>query len=218
MQHYALAPKTEITTKHFIQSFHLHSDNTVLLSYLSEEELEKVTQITHTKKQQAYIIAHAFTRILLTLTAKEHITPKEWHIKKNHRGKPYVDEAIFFNISYAEDLCTIAVSLEAEIGIDLAVYRPIASDDLPWFVLHPNEKTYLEAQVAEDRYRHFLEMWTVKEAVSKALGLGFSLEFHTIDSTLMTIRYNQKYFRVIHEDLIINQSRYHWCLAYIYTK
>jgi phosphopantetheinyl transferase len=57
-------------------------------------------------------------------------------------------------------------------GIDVELVE--AHRDVPWAILHPVERTRLEAIPAGDRARAFARLWSVKEAYLKALRWGLT--------------------------------------------
>lgn len=60
------------------------------------------------------------------------------------------------------------------IGVDL---EPVGEAVEPaWNVLHASERVWLEGLAAGERHRAFLQIWTVKEAYLKMLGLGLRIE------------------------------------------
>ena len=60
------------------------------------------------------------------------------------------------------------------IGVDL---EPIGAAVEPaWNVLHASERAWLEGLAARERHAAFLQIWTVKEAYLKMLGLGLRVE------------------------------------------
>ena len=62
----------------------------------------------------------------------------------------------------------------APIGVDL---EPVGETVEPaWNILHASERAWLEELAAEERHRAFLQIWTVKEAYLKMLGLGLRIE------------------------------------------
>ena len=81
-----------------------------------------------------------------------------------------------FNTSHSEDLFLVASSFEAVPGIDVELERPIPDlDSLLPRICSPTERDLLQETDSFSSSR-FLEIWTRKEAVLKALGLGLRLD------------------------------------------
>src|SRR5690606_21922219 len=93
-------------------------------------------------------------------------------------GKPELDPryGIHFNVSHSGAYGLVAITGLGEVGVDIEAirseldYRGIAER-----VFHPLEIAELEAATPEpERLRRFFDGWAHKEAVLKALGVGFS--------------------------------------------
>ena len=64
------------------------------------------------------------------------------------------------------------------IGVDL---EPVGAAVEPaWNILHASERAWLQGLAAGERHRAFLQIWTVKEAYLKMLGLGLRIELSTV--------------------------------------
>lgn len=83
-------------------------------------------------------------------------------------GKPlYNDTNIHFNISYSLNFICCAVS-SFEIGVDIEEPRNI------------NKNVIKKISYFDDYIYEPLEIWNIKEAYSKYIGLGLSIKFNTI--------------------------------------
>ncbi len=109
------------------------------------------------------------------------------NIVKNEYGKPYFTNNIYFNYSHSKHYIACAISL-SEVGIDIDETRPI-SDEVA--------NRYLDGH--KD-----IKVWVQKEAYSKLKGIGFSIDFSTIDLTQITnankLIENNKYTCSIYSD------------------
>ena len=77
-----------------------------------------------------------------------------------------------FNLSHSEERAVLAISDTAEVGIDLEHVRPIEHVDLARRYFHPDEMAAITASARyEEQRRAFFRIWTLKEAVVKALGM-----------------------------------------------
>ena len=86
------------------------------------------------------------------------------------------------SLSWRGDGLLIALAA-GPVGVDIEPVGTAA--DPPWRVLAASERTALEA-IADPQARHlaFLRLWTAKEAVLKALGVGLRREPATVAVTL----------------------------------
>ena len=86
----------------------------------------------------------------------------EWEY--NEYGKPYIKGGLHFSISHCKAGIAVAVD-EQPIGIDIEAIRH-AEDDLIERVMNEEERK----QIHNDR--DFTRLWTQKEAIVKAQGVG----------------------------------------------
>ena len=107
-------------------------------------------------------------------------------LEESAHGRPLLapahdDGAFAFNWSHSSDQALIAIARGISPGVDLERLRahpralPIAQR---YFT--PEEAAALEALPLERRDRAFLEIWTAKEAVLKALGRGLAFGLHRL--------------------------------------
>jgi len=108
-------------------------------------------------------------------------------------GKPiYKNLPIHFTSSHSEDLVVVAFSRTQEIGIDIEFKKDIDIEILKDF-LHLQEQKIL--QKSKTTSALFYSLWTKKEALLKASGVGINADFKTIDcSKSETNFYATKYF------------------------
>jgi 4'-phosphopantetheinyl transferase len=90
-------------------------------------------------------------------------------------GKPVLKgELLNFNLSHSGDVAVCAVA-EREVGVDVERIQPELAQ--PWIAeqfFTPEEARHIRALPLQQRCQQFFECWTRKEALLKAMGLGFS--------------------------------------------
>lgn len=97
-------------------------------------------------------------------------------------GKPFAlldgrPADVGFNVSHSGRHGLIAVSPAGRVGVDLEERVPRRDlDRLIEAVFGPDERADLASVAGDDRTRLFFRLWTLKEAVAKALGTGLSLD------------------------------------------
>lgn len=102
-------------------------------------------------------------------------------------GRPRVvsRDRVEVSLSHTGDCVAVALTRGARVGVDVEPVRPrVATEALARRVLTPTEAAAWRRTRAHDRPRVLLRFWTRKEALTKALGLGLALPFHTIDGSL----------------------------------
>ena len=85
--------------------------------------------------------------------------------------RPYLHHNIDFNVSHAGDFTICAVSETTRVGIDIEKIEPI---DIEVFKTQLTRAELDEISQAYDSTFCFYQLWTKKEAFSKALGTGLS--------------------------------------------
>ena len=104
-------------------------------------------------------------------------------------GKPRLapqrgHEGVRFNLSHSAGRAACAVSNDRDVGIDLERVRPVQDlDDLIRRICTDRERARLGAS-AEDRLAGFFQIWTLKEAVVKAAGLGLGIAPELVDTSV----------------------------------
>ncbi len=85
-------------------------------------------------------------------------------------GKPYIENhpEIFFNLSHCRGMAVCAIS-DSEIGVDAELIRPY-NGKAARRVFSENEIKYVSE--APDSGEAFFRLWTLKEALGKAVGTG----------------------------------------------
>jgi 4'-phosphopantetheinyl transferase len=94
----------------------------------------------------------------------------------NEYGKPGADGEIKFNVAHSGDYALLAFARDIEVGVDV---ERMSGDrvvgDLARRVLSPNEYERFAVLADGEREMTFFQIWTLKEAVLKALGSGLSI-------------------------------------------
>ena len=84
---------------------------------------------------------------------------------------------ISFNVTHSRGQGLIAVAPAGRLGVDIEERVSRGDlDDLTASMLGPNEKREFALLRGDRRTHAFFHLWTVKEALIKALGVGFSLD------------------------------------------
>ena len=97
-------------------------------------------------------------------------------------GKPFailrgLPAPISFNVSHSGCHGLIAMAPGGRIGVDVEERVPHRNlDELITAVFGPNEQRKLAGAHQRDRLHLFFSLWTMKEALSKAHGMGLSLD------------------------------------------
>jgi 4'-phosphopantetheinyl transferase len=147
---------------------------------LSSEETEKSSQFIHEKDRIKYICNRRFLRSVLSRYLN--INSKEIEFSYTPLGKPYVkNSGLFFNLSYRNKYGLLAVSIDAEVGVDIEYMKDL--QDIVTFSdysFSEAEKAMIFANAKTNKEILFT-FWTFKEAFIKATGTGLSVDISQIN-------------------------------------
>ena len=104
----------------------------------------------------------------------------EW--KYNEHGKPYMANGPYFSISHCKEGIAVAID-DAPIGIDIEAIRH-ANEDLIERTMNEEEKRLIANSQQPIADREFTRLWTQKEAIVKAEGIGI-MSFEQLQKTLV---------------------------------
>lgn len=193
---------------------------------LGPDELQRYQSHRLPKGQRSFLL----TRLALrTLLSHHHpgMGPADWRFSRSPGGKPQIDHADIhtrFNLSHAGSLIALAFCEQSSIGVDIEhCDRVLDADSLSARYFSVNEHDGLMRLPAAIRRQRFLTLWTLKEAVVKASGLGlaralrdfeFIIDEHAGDLTFRQLRSGTGQFVTPHWDVCAAQSgEYHIALA-----
>jgi 4'-phosphopantetheinyl transferase len=99
----------------------------------------------------------------------------EISVRRGARGRPRVcggGVELPVSVSHVDGVVTVAACRDAPVGVDVERRRPVPAVELArrWF--EPAAVAWLSDRPEVDRSEGFLLLWTAKEAVGKALGVG----------------------------------------------
>jgi phosphopantetheinyl transferase len=141
---------------------------------LDEEERARAGRFLCGRAAATYRSAHTLARRVLSHYRPE-VAPQAWRFAANAWGKPAVAAPApgpSFNLSHSDDRIAIAVA-DVDIGVDIERLRPMPHlEDVARHVFHPHELRWLAGQ--PQALPAFFRLWTLKEALLKAAGTGFS--------------------------------------------
>ncbi|TNF22220.1 MAG: 4'-phosphopantetheinyl transferase superfamily protein [Rhodobacteraceae bacterium] len=141
-----------------------------LMPHLTAAEQDRARRFVVQPARRTHVIAHALLHHAL---ARAGVTALAF--AENAQGKPFLPgQVLHFNLSHTEGLVAVALSRGAEVGVDVELQRDMPDrEGVARSVFRPEEVAGMQA--GADPGARFFQVWTVKEAVMKATGLGFSL-------------------------------------------
>jgi 4'-phosphopantetheinyl transferase len=148
---------------------------------LSADELERYRRFRHVGAQRRYLGARLLSRHALSAYAP--VAPGSWRFTRGSLGRPELEPnpwGLLFNLSHADGLIACVVTHGVPCGVDVepAAGRERALELAPR-VLTQHEQRELAATSPTERASRFADFWVLKEAYTKALGLGFGRGFQS---------------------------------------
>lgn len=165
---------------------HFLAQRDYFYSTLSEEEQAKAQRFVTSELSSRYIMAHGLLRMLLAHYLQK--TPEAIIFDRSSQGKPFIkDCSLFFNLSHARDGMLFGFSWQTPVGVDIEF---INRDDLSALSIaqryfHPREYEKLQSLTAEEQITAFYQVWTQKEAVLKAMGVGIAHHLATCEVSVL---------------------------------
>lgn len=95
---------------------------------------------------------------------------EEKKLQYGEYGKPYIPGGAEFNVSHGGNWAVLASDRQL-IGVDIEPINP-ANLDVAKRVFTPNERSWMD----QDPLVRFHILWTIKESIMKAAGLGLQLD------------------------------------------
>jgi len=155
---------------------------TAAVAVLSDDERERRDRFHVQRDRDEYAMAHALLRT--TLSAFGDRPPDAWRFVTGPHGKPAPADGhsrLSFNLSHARGLVACAVTAGADVGIDVeAVTRAIDWRAIASRYFSPAEAEAIDRVDSAGQAIRFFELWTLKEAFIKALGVGLSQPLKTM--------------------------------------
>jgi 4'-phosphopantetheinyl transferase len=142
---------------------------------LSVDERARADRLFFASDRRDFILAHFLLRHCLSKAGR--LGPEAWRFERGPAGKPCLAEQSGpeFNLSHARDLVACAIN-DREVGIDVergdtlsrrhaSVERSFARAEIEFLARYGGVENTLM----------FAELWTLKEAFLKAVGVGLDL-------------------------------------------
>lgn len=160
---------------------------------LDPAEQERAARFIFARDRWSYVAAHSLLR---TMLAEFHgLPPLAWRFRAQAHGRPEIDPACTplppprFNISHTHGLAACALTVDAtediELGVDAeCLDRTPDALALAERYCSPCEAAWLRTLPEARQQQEFLRLWTLKEAVAKATGLGLGLDFRGFDCSV----------------------------------
>jgi len=152
---------------------------------LEPDELERASRFHFEKHRRHFIVARGFLRSVVARYLETQ--PEALRFVYGAYGKPGLasEHGLRFNLSHSNEVALLAVTLDAELGVDVEHIRAdFASEDIARRFFSRAEVETFNALPKEEQVAAFFRCWTRKEAYIKAIGKGLSQALDAFDVTL----------------------------------
>lgn len=191
------SPPISVTVAWHARGTH-HARTSELAGYLDDVERKRLQCLRRTQDRWSYAAAHSLLRMLLSERFGGH--PGQWRFVRDGRDRPAVDSTVHpdavlpFSLSHTEGLAVCALvdvpasvlaPASVRVGVDVEMAaRPVQPLKLAERFFAPEEFQLLRRIEGRRRQEIFFRLWTFKEAMAKALGVGFGIDLATLTCNL----------------------------------
>jgi 4'-phosphopantetheinyl transferase len=145
-------------------------------SWMTTRELSYLSRIKSDQRRKQYILGRGLIKRTLSCLLKRHPTSIEIGIAGS--GKPHLInlDGFRFSISHSGDYLAVVVSNQEIVGVDLEEVARLENPG-PYFInnfLSSYEKRMLNNTDKDRQALELCRLWTLKEAILKAAGVGLN--------------------------------------------
>ena len=148
-------------------------------SVLSLPELQRAARFRHASRRAQAIASRALLRHCLSERLGKR--PGAWRIEADAHGRPQLEprnSEVDFNTSHTDGMVVCAVSNGFPVGVDVEhLDRAKEIAGVAGRFLSEEEQLAWQAKPADAANLFLLQLWTLKEALAKAEGLGLQIDF-----------------------------------------
>lgn len=145
---------------------------------LSPDERERGARFAFERDRRQFLVGRSLLRIVLSKYAT--VPANLWRFCVNKYGKPQIESPVatpdlHFSVTHTPILAAVAVSAGLRIGVDAeCVSRSTEWRAIAQRYFAPEEWRDLMSLPGDEQQAGFFRLWTLKEALVKALGTGLS--------------------------------------------
>ncbi|MGA2503445.1 MAG: 4'-phosphopantetheinyl transferase superfamily protein [Anaerolineales bacterium] len=180
IKHWSDYPKNSFPTSsdcHMWLAWLDEEDPAPFRSILSSDEKLRAERLCSPKGADRFTVARGILRTLLGHFRS--CNPERLAFAYGPHGKPELademGDGISFNVSHSGNLAVFAIAYGCEVGVDIEEFRPISDLEATASIfLSSDEFSQYQTIPTERKLERFFNLWTSKEAILKAYGIGFS--------------------------------------------
>ncbi len=171
-----------------------------LSAQISPFEREKFSGFRKPGDARRFVIRHGILR--LVLSDYTHFEPSLLPLVISETGKPGMDpesdfSELSFSLSHTEDFFVIGITKKCDIGIDIIkMDNHYPFQDTADYLFTAGEKRLITGAGTDQRYRLFIRIWALKEALLKATGGSVRMMNETDISELIQESYGEGVYSI----------------------
>jgi len=148
-----------------------------LATLLSEAEAARAARYKFLEPRERFTVSRAVLRWILSRYVD--VAPDRLHLTQEAHGKPCLVDSeqrwLHFNLAHTGTLILCLVGSGRAVGVDVEMARPmLGMDRLASLLFTPDQRLIFDGLHGEARLAALLSMWTFREALGKATGLGLA--------------------------------------------
>lgn len=146
---------------------------------LAVEERERAAKISREPARRHFVLTRGLLRAVLSRYLR--VSPGGLAFARGQHGKPRLagsepDRGLVFNVSHTHHRMVVALAFDLRLGIDIERWRPLGdAAGLAARCFAPDELSYWNQLPEAQRLPELFRLWTLKEALCKAVGRGLGL-------------------------------------------
>jgi len=160
-----------------------------LAANLADDEHARANRFRFDRDRRRFTAARGWLRALLGACVDA--DPAALRFEYAEKGKPSLAHVadrddVYFNLAHSHDLAVVAVTRLAPLGVDVEYLRPLTdAAQLVERFFSRRENEAFQALPEAQRTAAFFNLWTRKEALIKATGLGLSQPLNRVDVSFL---------------------------------
>lgn len=123
-------------------------------------------------------------------------------------GKPFLKVPgwtnVQFNISHSGSYLVGVVAFDVYLGIDIEYISPIDFDCIEYFMNEKEIVQFNNLRSEEAKLHYFYTIWTLKEAYSKMIGMGLSMNLTEVSFAQKNQQFTSSFAKLFCETMIVD--------------
>lgn len=155
------------------------------MEMLTTSELSEASRFVSPSARDQFVVSRGLLR--WSLSKRLDIPPLDLLFGRTSYGKPHLigqrsEQAVQFNVSHCPSMVAVALGEAEAIGVDVeTLKRSFDISALSAYCMSGDERRVYNCLSNGCRRQAFLRYWTVKEAYTKAVGVGLGMDLRDVN-------------------------------------